>query len=139
MINILIIIIGLASGAFVSAGVFGLITTIGVIPRLADTTHTASHVMSYEQSVLYGAVAGNIFLLFPIYISLPLADIVFVLMGIFFGLFVGCLVTALSECVLSTSVFGRRMRLHQGIGFITLSVAIGKMLGSLIFFYFEFY
>ena len=63
------VLVGLSAGAAASAGVFALITVIGILPRWAGHTRTARHVSLYEWSVILGGTAGNlIFLLQP---SLP--------------------------------------------------------------------
>ena len=63
------VLVGVSAGAAASAGVFALITVIGILPRWAGHTRTAHHVSLYEWSVILGGTAGNlIFLLQP---SLP--------------------------------------------------------------------
>ena len=63
------VLVGVSAGAAASAGVFALITVIGILPRWAGHTRTARHVSLYEWSVILGGTAGNlIFLLQP---SLP--------------------------------------------------------------------
>ena len=55
------VLIGLSAGAAASAGVFALITVIGILPRWAGHTRTAHHVSLYEWSVILGGTAGNLF------------------------------------------------------------------------------
>ena len=43
---IILAVIGLSGGFAIAGGVFALITSIGVIPQIADVTHTASYVRS---------------------------------------------------------------------------------------------
>ena len=116
----------------IAAGVFALITKIGIIPRLADFTHTTAHVTSYEMVVLCGALFGNILTTFPFSLSLPVW--IMGIFGLFSGIFVGCLATALAEALNVTAVFTRRLRLHTGIAWIVLAMALGKVFGSLIYF-----
>ena len=131
--NILLIIIGIGSGMAIAAGVFALITKIGVIPRIADVTHTAAYVTTYEMAVLAGALFGNYTTTFPVSLSLP--TWVMGVFCIFSGIFVGCLATALAEALNVTAIFTRRLRLHTGIAWIVLSMAVGKILGSLLYFF----
>ena len=42
------VLVGLSAGAAASAGVFALITVIGILPRWAGHTRTARHVSLYE-------------------------------------------------------------------------------------------
>ena len=135
--NLLLVIIGLGSGVTVAGGVFALITTIDIVPRMADVTHTAKYVTSYEMAVLAGGVFGNHLSTFPISLSLPVWTVG--LYGLCSGIFVGCLAVALAEALNVTAIFTRRLRLHKGIALIICSMAIGKTLGSLLYFYNEYY
>lgn len=130
--NLLLAIIGICSGVAIAGGVFALITKVGVIPQIADVTKTKSHVTTYEMAVLAGALFGNFVTVFPISLSLP--TWVMGIFGIFSGIFTGCLATALAEALNVTAVFTRRLRLHTGIAWIVLAMALGKVLGSLIYF-----
>lgn len=131
--NLLLIIIGIGSGMAIAAGVFALITKVGVIPQIADVSRTREHVTTYEMAVLAGAVLGNYVTVFPISLSLP--TWIMGIFGIFSGIFTGCLATALAEALNVTAIFTRRLRLHTGIAWIVLSMALGKLFGSLIYFF----
>lgn len=54
------VLVGVSAGAAASAGVFALITVIGILPRWAGHTRTARHVSLYEWSVILGGTAGNL-------------------------------------------------------------------------------
>lgn len=89
------VLVGVSAGAAASAGVFALITVIGILPRWAGHTRTAHHVSLYEWSVILGGTAGNlIFLLQP---SLPGKEILEAAAGLFMGIFVGGLIMSLAE------------------------------------------
>lgn len=135
--EVLMGVTGLGAGALVSAGVFALISTIGLIPRMAGKTHTGSYVKQYEMAVLFGGTLGNVMNIFEI--SVPLGVAGLILFGTFSGIFVGCLATSLAESLGATAIFARRVRLHKGMGAIILSVAIGKLLASILFFYLRWY
>lgn len=131
--NLLLIVIGICSGVAIAGGVFALITKVGVITQLADVTKTTAHVTTYEMAVLAGALCGNYLTVFPVALSLP--TWVMGIFGIFSGIFTGCLATALAEALNVTAVFTRRLRLHTGIAWIVLAMALGKVFGSLIYFF----
>ena len=135
--EILLGVTGLGAGSLVSAGVFALISTIGLIPRMAGRTHTGSYVRNYEMAVFFGGTLGNIMNIFGV--SVPLGVVGLTLFGLFAGIFVGCLATSLAESLDATAIFARRVRLHKGMGVIILSVAIGKLLASILFFYLRWY
>lgn len=135
--EVLLGIMGLGAGALVSAGVFALISVIGLIPRMAGKTHTGSYVTTYETAVFLGGTLGNLMNIFEI--PVPLGTVGLILFGGFAGIFVGCLATSLAESLDATAIFARRVRLHKGMGVIILSVAMGKLLASVLFFYLGWY
>ena len=47
------------------------------------------------------------------------------------GVFVGCLAVALAEVIKTFPIFVMRTKLKWGIPYIALSLALGKMAGSL--------
>ena len=62
--------LGFCSGVTVSAGVFGFITMLGIIPRMAARTRTASHIYAYEQAIILGGTLGNLWILFQWHLPL---------------------------------------------------------------------
>lgn len=134
--TLILTIIGLGSGTAVAAGVFALITKIGVLTQIAHRTKTSNYVTIYETAVLAGGVIGTLLTIFHFQMSLP---IIFIgIAGLCYGIFLGCLSTALAETLDVTAIFTRRLKLHTGIPFIVLSMALGKSLGSLLY-YIRFY
>ena len=125
-------LVGGSAGAAASAGVFALITVIGILPRWAGHTRTARHVSLYEWSVILGGTAGNlIFLLQP---SLPGKEILEAAAGLFMGIFVGGLIMSLAEVLDVFPILLRRGRIQSGIPWMVLSIGIGKMLGAYLYF-----
>lgn len=125
-------VIGLSSGAAVAGGEIALIVKIGVIPRLAGFTRTAKKVFIYEDSLVLGALAGTVLSLMSI--RLPFGVTGLAVYGIFSGLFLGCMVVALAEVLNVIPILFRRVRIKKGAGFVILSMALGKLLGSLLYF-----
>ena len=126
------VLVGVSAGAAASAGVFALITVIGILPRWAGHTRTARHVSLYEWSVILGGTAGNlIFLLQP---SLPGKEIFEAAAGLFMGIFVGGLIMSLAEVLDVFPILLRRGRIQSGIPWMVLSIGIGKMLGAYLYF-----
>ena len=126
------VLVGVSAGAAASAGVFALITVIGILPRWAGHTRTAHHVSLYEWSVILGGTAGNlIFLLQP---SQPGKEILEAAAGLFMGIFVGGLIMSLAEVLDVFPILLRRGRIQSGIPWMVLSIGIGKMLGAYLYF-----
>lgn len=124
--------IGLASGMAVSAGVFSFIITVGVVPRIIGKSRTASDIILYENAVILGGTLGNIFALF--HIQMPLGIGMVILFGLSAGIFVGCLAIALAEILNTFPIMFRRLGIKEGLGYIMLFMALGKMAGALYFY-----
>ena len=62
-----------------------------------------------------------------------------VLFGLFAGIFVGCLALAIAEMLDSIPIFARRISFRHGLGLAVLSVALGKLAGSLYYFFGKFF
>lgn len=122
--------IGFSAGALVASGIFAYITMIGLLPRLVVRTHTAKYVKLFENAVIYGGVLGSIVYLFEIEVPLGVAGII--LYGIGSGIFVGCLAVALAEVLNSFPIFALRIKLKKGMPYIAVSLALGKLVGSLV-------
>lgn len=134
---------GITAGSVIAAGIFAFLAIIGVFPRVIDKTKTRRHIMLYETLLILGGSVGNALdlLEFPIPIgSIPAAGhflglSLLGLGGLSFGVFIGCLVMSLAETVKAVPVLNRRLRLSVGIQYMTLSIALGKLAGSLLYFY----
>ena len=66
--QILVAVVGLASGFAVAAGLFSFIIGLGVVSDFADRTHTGEHVMLYEDAIVVGGILGNLLFVFKIHI-----------------------------------------------------------------------
>lgn len=127
-------LIGLSSGGIVAAGVFAFLAMIGVFPRLIGKTNTRSRIMLYETVIIIGGTIGNILDLFePPLLFGSIA--VLAVFGLCSGIFVACLVMSLAETLKALPVITRRIYLATGMQYVILSFAIGKLVGSLVFFY----
>lgn len=125
---------GLGSGAVVAAGVFALITSVGLMARLAGKTHTGKYARVYETCVALGGTFGNIWYLYQF--ELPLGPWFLAVCGLAFGIYAGVLVMSLAESLNVTAIFTRRIRLTKGIGWVVLGIALGKGFGAWYFYQF---
>lgn len=124
----LLFLIAAAGGGVVSAGVFALISLIGVFPRLASRTRTAGHIAAYESCIIWGGIIGNLISVFEWH--LPVGMLGLLIFGLFSGMYIGCFSMALAELLKVIPIFAFRVRLVQGISYIVLAIALGKGLGS---------
>ena len=126
------VFVGISAGGAASAGVFALITVIGILPRWAARTRTARHVRLYEWSVIVGGTVGNlVFLLQPRLLGGLVLELA---AGLFMGIFVGGLIMSLAEVLDVFPILLRRGRIQAGIPWMVLSIGVGKMLGAYLYF-----
>ena len=132
-------IVGFSSGFLVAGGVVALIIGLGIITRFAGITRTAKNVRLYENGILLGAIIGTILTEYeiPIYSAVPeiAGYALLLLFGAFMGAFVGAWIMALAEVVNVFPVFCRRLGIVKGLSWIVISLAMGKVAGSLLIFY----
>lgn len=137
---VLLAVAGASFGALAAAGVFTVLVAVGLIPRFAGKTHTASYIFFYENCVVFGTITGMLFSIFVklhFYSSMILRPVEYAaesVMGFFTGCFVGCLALSIAEMLDSIPIFARRVRLKWGIGIAMFMVALGKMAGALLYF-----
>lgn len=123
---------GFAAGGITSAGVFAFITAIGLVQRLAAKSGTAARVRIYEDCIIAGGTLGNLLFLY----QFPLwgGQLLCALIGLSYGVFIGCLIMSLAETLDVFPILCRRLRLSTGVPWIVLSLALGKGLGSLLYY-----
>lgn len=133
MREVLLGVLGLCMGMTIASGVVAFIISLGIVPRFAGITRSATRVRLYEECSMVGAVLGN--LLFLYQGALPLGNAGLAAYGSFSGIFLGSWVVALGEVVNIYAILVRRIGLVKGIGLVILSMALGKVAGSLWFFF----
>lgn len=149
----LLILMGASYGLLAAAGVFTVLVAVGLVPRFAGKTHTAGRVILYEEMVIFGTLAGCVLSVFPEYcqigawlqrrfseqagIWLGAGNVIQAVFGLFAGMFIGCLALAIAEMLDSIPIFSRRISFRHGLGLAILSMAAGKLVGSLLYFWEE--
>ena len=144
-------VLGLSFGLMAAGGVFTVLIAVGLIPRFAGKTHTADHVLLYENMVILGTLFGGLVSVYEWgdlvgrtvvqdwsvpYMAWRIAGSVFlILYGFFAGIFVGSLAMAIAEMLDSIPIFSRRVGFRQGLGIVVLAMALGKMTGSFVYFW----
>lgn len=131
--QILAALAGVSGGVMVSTALAAFIIGLGIIPRYAGITHTAEHLMLYEDCLVLGCVVGNLFSVYDMEILTGRIGVG--VMGLFFGIFLGSWIIALGEVVNVFAIMARRVGIKKGVGLIVLSIAAGKSIGSLIQFF----
>lgn len=126
------IFIGFSSGLVVAGAVFAFITVVGVVPQLAQKTKTQQHVRLYESAIVAGGIFGTVAGVAQL--SIPLGGLVLVPLSIANGIFFGVLAMSLAEVLNVIPILTRRGRIQYGMFFFILAIALGKMIGSLLYF-----
>ncbi|MBQ7833736.1 MAG: stage V sporulation protein AB [Lachnospiraceae bacterium] len=143
-------LLGIACGLMVSGGVFTALLALGLVPRFAGKTHTGNKILTYESCVVAGCIIGGIASVLPIesiflkiinmqekmriLAEIEILQVELASIGFFSGCFVGCVALAIAEMLDSIPIFARRIHFREGLGLAVLSVAAGKVVGSLIYF-----
>lgn len=130
---VMLSVFGAAAGGLTAAGYFAVITSIGIINRVADVTHTKQHLLLFEEVIIFGAIAGNILSVFPIGGIFSSGGFI-VLYGVVAGMFIGLFVVCLAETTKVLPIFLRRVRIGDGLGIIILMIGLGKAVGQLIYY-----
>ena len=109
-------ILGLLFGIGVAAGVFALVASLGMVPRIAGKTSVAAYVPALENALIFGGIFGCILAIFP---QLPFQVGLWFLVvyGLASGVFLGCLAVALAEVLNVFPVLFRRANLKNGLDF----------------------
>lgn len=131
--QIILAVIGLSSGALVAGGLFSFIVSLGVVSDFADRTHTGNHILLYENAIILGAIWGNLISMYRV--PPPESQILLGIFGLLAGVFVGCWAMALAEVLNVFPIFVRRIKLVKCIPYIIVSIAVGKGIGAVIYFF----
>lgn len=142
--------LGLCFGLLTAAGVFTVFSAVSLVPRFVGKTHSAKEILLYEDMIVGGSITGGVFYLLADIVDLQellvnrcrcpqqvwcvLANSILVLIGLFGGMFVGCLALAIAEMLDSIPIFSRRIAFRHGLGLAVLCMAAGKLCGSLFYF-----
>lgn len=155
MRDFFLFLVGTSYGLLAAAGVFTVLVAVGLVPRFAGRTHTAEHILLYEEMVIFGTLTGCFFSVFSRYSQFGawwrrhfpghmealygigvLWQAVF---GVFAGMFIGCLALAIAEMLDSIPILSRRISFRHGLGLAVTGMALGKICGSLLYFMTEFH
>lgn len=125
------IIVAFSSGIIISGAVFAFIAIIGVVPRLAQKTRTEDKIRFYEEAIIWGGIIGATSMIFDFYI--PIGKVFAMIYAGFIGIFYGCLAVSLAEILNVIPILTRRGRIQTGLKYFILAVALGKLVGGIIY------
>ena len=128
-----IIIIGLIAGVVIAGGIFAFIVVIGVVPRLIQRTKTAKYIWLYETMITLGGVLAG-FTLFGDQFVIGMVWVE-VLIGVSYGVFLGCLSVAVAEVFNVLPILCRRVKLAKDIPWLLLVMALGKTVAVFAYYF----
>jgi stage V sporulation protein AB len=131
MKTLVAMLVAFANGLTVGSGLVAFLAIIGLVPRLAEVTHTEHSLRWYQLVMVLGSTLATLELIYPANFHLP--GYMSIIPGIFMGLFVGCLAAALAEVLNVLPVMTRRVGLLIYIRFLLLAMILGKVCGSLLY------
>lgn len=130
---IILCLIGIGSGIVISGAVFAFIAIIGVVPRMALKTDTESKIKTYETAIILGGIFGAFTIFFNYYI--PVNPLIVAVFSLCIGVFFGCIAVSLAEILNVLPILARRMNINRGIKYFILALALGKALGSVLYYF----
>lgn len=152
--RVLLALIGVSFGLFVSAGAFTVLLAAGMITRFSGKLAIAKQNIILEECVIAGTLLANIkdMLLHLALLEDPISHmanqiilwlqtmptllryIILAVEGVFMGIFVGCLAMTIAELIDAIPIFARRTHMKKGLECAVFAIALGKTIGSLLYF-----
>ena len=126
------VLLGFSSGLVVSSAVFAFITVVGIVPRLAQKTMTQRNIKIYETAIAAGGIFATVAGIVKFHLPIGTPAVVF--LSICNGIFFGALAMSLAEVLNVIPILTRRGRIQRGMFFFVLAIALGKLVGSLLYF-----
>lgn len=130
---LVLITLGFGAGIVIAGAVFAFIAIIGVVPRLAGKTGTSKYVRLYEEAIIFGGIIGSAAMVVDMYI--PIGRVGVIIYSLLTGMFYGCLAVSLAEVLDVLPVLARRIRVRQGLRWFITALALGKLLGSVLYYF----
>ena len=130
---VLCVLVGFASGVIIATGVVAFLLVLGVVPRLTAKTNTRTHFKTIETAAFLGAIVGNTLVMWEMRLALP--RILIGMLGLLYGIFIGCLSIAIAEVLDIIPITKKRIRLKMGLAVILFVFALGKMIGGLYYWF----
>lgn len=129
-INFVLVIIALSGGVVVGSAAAAFVTLLDVVPRLAQLTGSSKQITLYEKVIVISMSLTSFITLSHKYVKMNylfLAPI-----GLILGVFIGMLASALAEVLNVMPVLVRRLNIDEYIYPVLISIALGKVIGSLV-------
>lgn len=128
-LNLIEILIGVASGIVIGSAFIALLTFLGIVPRLIQLSGSNHLVILYALPLIGGTLSGTYFTFSTTTYAFP--NFISVLWGISQGIFIGMFAAALVEVLNVLPLLSRRIGLGNKVRILLMAVVFGKVFGSL--------
>lgn len=138
----LLIMCGLSAGLITAAAYVAFITMLGIIPKFAAKTKTASECILYENCLIFGILFATLLQFFvsyssaeitaPVLPSALIGAILLIVIGLFGGIYVGFLIGGLSEVLNTIPIYARKTHIEKRLPLAIYALALGKGIFILI-------
>lgn len=142
---LLLIISGLSAGFITAAAYVAFIAMLGIFPKIAAKTNTAKQCILYETCLMSGILLSTLLQFGAVYSSSsilqsdilpqPLGIILLSCIGLFGGIYIGFLISGLSEMLNVIPIYSRKANIQKWALLVIFFIAIGKGIFSLIYFF----
>lgn len=132
----LLILSGLSAGFLTAAAFVAFVAMLGIFPKVAAKTKTASQCILYENCLMLGILFSTYLQFFVSYESAGFHGIphppfaiglfILILIGLFGGIYIGFLIGGLSEVLNVIPIFARKAHLQSKVALIIFFLALGK-------------
>lgn len=132
----LLIISGLSAGFVTAAAYVAFIAMLGIFPKFAEKTRTASNCILYENCLIIGILLATFLQFFSSYASANIVEpplppswlglMILLFIGLFGGIYIGFLIGGLSEVLNVIPIYSRATHIKKQVQYIVISLAFGK-------------
>ncbi|MGF7058608.1 stage V sporulation protein AB [Brassicibacter mesophilus] len=130
ILNFVLATVALSGGVIVGSAAAAFVTLLDIVPRLAQLTDSAKQITLYEKVIVISMSFASFMTL--LHKTIKINHLILVPIGLILGVFIGMLASALAEVLNVMPVLVRRFNMYGYIYPVLLSIALGKVVGSLI-------
>lgn len=129
---ILTILIGLAGGLAIGASITAFFVVLGVTARIIRWSKKEEYLIFFQISLVLGSLLSCLVYFFDF--TVKYLEFFTIPLGILMGIFIGIIISALTETLDIISVAANKLSITKWIYLIVVIILLGKIIGSLIYF-----
>ncbi|MBM7555269.1 stage V sporulation protein AB [Halanaerobacter jeridensis] len=138
MLEFFLILVGFSEGVIIGSGLAAFLLVLKIIPRLIRFGSSNQYLKDYQAVVVLGAITATYFQFYTwqlpqIYL---LNEVLTIIIGFIFGIFVGLIAAALTETLKALPILSKRVNLENRIKTLLFFLILGKVIGSLIYWFY---